>query len=124
MTTSLEIHDLPDTGQIEVRLVESGGACQRVAPSAFGVKLSDDERATLNRYHAEYRRPTLGGLAQIEAVEGAMRNLGRLLFEITFGTNSGGRALLDDVMGRDDPGGVDDSIVPAGVFVAALGADE
>ena len=102
MTTSLEIHDLPDTGQIEVRLVESGGACQRVAPSAFGVKLSDDERATLNRYHAEYRRPTLGGLAQIEAVEGAMRNLGRLLFEITFGTNSGGRALLDDVMGRDD----------------------
>ncbi len=102
MTASLEIHDLPDTGQIEVRLVESGGASQQAAPSAFGLELSDDERTTLNRYHAEYRRPTLGGLAQIEAVEGAMRNLGRLLFEITFGANSGGRALLDDVMGRDD----------------------
>ncbi len=107
MTASLEIHDQPDTGQIEVRLVESGGDRQQAAPSAFGLELSDDERATLDRYHGEYRRPSLvsgssGGLAQIEAVETAMRNLGRLLFEIAFGANSGGRGLLDDVMGRDD----------------------
>ncbi|MCE2499626.1 MAG: tetratricopeptide repeat protein [Dehalococcoidia bacterium] len=102
MTASLEIHDLPEAGHIEVRLVESGGTSQQAARSAFALELSDDERATLNRYHAEYRRPTLGGLAQIEAVEGAMRNLGRLLLEIVFGANSGGRALLDDVMGRDD----------------------
>ena len=107
MTASLEIHDLPETVQIEVRLVEPGGDSRQAGPSAFGLELSDEERVTLNRYHAEYRRPSLvwgssGGLAQVEAVEGVMRNLGRLLFEITFGANSGARVLLDDVMGRDD----------------------
>ena len=102
MTASLEIHDLPEGGHIEVRLVELGGDSRRAAPSPFALELSDAERATLDRYQVESRRPTLGGLSRIEAVEGAMRNLGRVLFEVTFGTSSGGRALLDDAMGRED----------------------
>ena len=41
MTASLEIHDLPDTGQIEVRLVEADvEPAKEAAPATFALELS------------------------------------------------------------------------------------
>ena len=100
----LEIHDLSGDGQIKVCLVEPNEGRREAQPVEFRLDLSNDERAALDRYHHDYRHPTLGGVAQVEAVESAMRNLGRLMFETAFGVNSGGRELLDTVMGREDRG--------------------
>lgn len=102
IAASLEIHDLPATGQIQVRLVEPSGDCRDAPPAAFALELSDAERAALDWYHGEYLRPTIGAVARIEAVEEAMRNLGRLLFELVFAAGGAGRELLDDVLGRDE----------------------
>ena len=112
MTASLEIHDLSDSQQILVRLTEPAMAAKEAPPASFALQLSDEERSALDRYHWECRRPSsiwgsmaggpAGGLAQIEAVEAAMRNLGRLLFEMTFASGGAGRELLDEVMQRDD----------------------
>ena len=102
MAASLEIHDRPESGQIQVRLADSDTRVQEAPPSGFALDLSEEDRATLHRYHAAYRKPTIGAMAQVEAVEGAMRNLGRLLFELAFPGGSASRELLDEVMGRDD----------------------
>ena len=104
MAASLEIHDLLNTGQVQARLVEASGEAREAAPAAFGIDLSEEERGALDRYHTEFRRGSPGGIAQIEAVELAMRNLGRLLFESAFGADSEARELLDEVMGRDERG--------------------
>ncbi len=102
--THLVIHDLPGTGQIRVALDESGGDRRDAAPVDFALQLNHDERATLDRYHRENRAPTVGAVARVEAVEGAMRNLGRLLFETTFAAGSEARGFLDEVMASEDRG--------------------
>ncbi len=104
MAASLEIHDLLDTGEVQVRLVEASGNAREAAPAVFGIDLSEEERGALDRYHTEFRRGSPGGIAQIEAVELAMRNLGRLLFESAFGAEGESRGLLDEVMARDERG--------------------
>lgn len=100
----LEIHDLSEDGQIKVSLVEPGEERRESQPVEFRLILSDEERAALERYHVDFRNPTLGGVAQVEALESAMRNLGRLLFETAFGAGSGARGLLDTMMAREDRG--------------------
>ena len=102
MAASLEIHDLPAVGQLQVCLTEATGTRREAPPVSFALALSEDERATLDRYHTEYQRPAIGALARVEAVEEAMRNLGRLLFEVAFAAGSAGRGLLDEVMGREE----------------------
>ena len=100
----LEIHDLPETGQLKVGLAESGSERRETSPVEFGLALTDDERATLDRYHKEHVSPTIGSVARVEAVEGVMRNLGRLLFETAFAEGGQGREFLDEVMEREDRG--------------------
>ena len=100
----LEIHDLSDTDRLRVSLVESENGRRNAAPVEFRLELTDDERATLDRYHREHVSPTIGSVARVEAVEGVMRNLGRLLFETAFPADSQARGFLDDVMAREDRG--------------------
>lgn len=100
----LEIHDLPDTGEIMVSLAESGEARRNAASVGFALALAAEERAALDRYHSEHVKPTIGASARVEAVEGVMRNLGRLLFETAFPTGSQARGFLDEVMAREDRG--------------------
>ena len=102
IAATLEIRDRFENGQIQVSLAEPEGSRREATPTAFALGLSDEERATLDAYNAEYRRPTPGAVARVETLEGALRNLGRLLFETAFGAGGDGRALLDEVMGRDE----------------------
>ena len=124
MAASLEIHDLYDVGQVQVLLVETSGESRETPPRAFSVELSEEERGALDRYHTEYRGGSPGRIAQIEAVELAMRNLGRLLFESAFAADTGSREILDEVMGARRSGRLDARVLPTGVHVAALGTDE
>ncbi len=100
----LAIHDLSDMGQLMVSLSEPRGARRDAAPVEFALELADEERAMLDRYHREHVTPTIGAVARVEAVEGVMRNLGRLLFEIAFSPSSQARGFLDEVMAREDRG--------------------
>ena len=102
MTANLEIHDLPAVGQLQVCLAEPTGSRREAPQAPFALELSDDERAALDQYHREYYRPTVGALPQVAAVEEAMRNLGRLLFEMTFPAGGPAREFLDAVMARDE----------------------
>ena len=102
IAATLEIRDLFEAGQIQVSLAEADGTRTDAAPATFALELSAEERATLDAYSAEYRRPSPGAVARVEAVEEVMRNLGRLLFETVFGGGTEGRALLNEVMGRDE----------------------
>ena len=102
IAATLEIRDLFEAGQIQVSLAEADGTRRDAALATFALELSAEERATLDAYSAEYRRPTPGAVARVEAVEEVMRNLGRLLFETVFGAGGDGRALLNEVMGRDE----------------------
>ena len=105
MAASLEIHDLFDAGQVQVRLVEASGEARETAPVGFGIDLSEEERGALDRYHTDFRR----GAARQESLRSKRSSWpcatwGRLLFESVFGADSEGRALLDEVMGRDERG--------------------
>ncbi len=100
----LEIHDLSETGQLRVSLAETGSERRDGPPVEFGLTLTAEERATLDRYHKEQVSPTIGSLARVEAVEAVMRNLGRLLFETAFAAGGQGREFLDEVMAREDRG--------------------
>ena len=104
IAAQLGIHDLSETGQLMVSLAEPGRDRRDATPIEFALQLTDDERATLDRYHREHVSPTIGGVARVEAVEGVMRNLGRVLFETAFGSGSQGRGFLDEVMAREDRG--------------------
>ncbi len=100
----LQIHDLSETGQLRVSLAESGGESRDAPPLDFGLTLTAEERAALDRYHKEHVSPTVGSVARVEAVEAVMRNLGRLLFETAFASGGQGREFLDEVMAREDRG--------------------
>lgn len=100
----LEIHDLPDDAQIRVSLAQTGSGRQEAPPIDFGLELSEAQRASLDRYHREYLSPAVGAVDRVEAVEGTLRNLGRLLFENAFPRGSEPRGFLDEIMGRDDRG--------------------
>ena len=96
----LELRDLPAAGQVQVRLADGNGGDRAADPSPFAVPLSETERAALTRYYREIRCPPLGALPRLEAVEAAMRNLGRLLAELVFPAGSAAHALLRDAAGR------------------------
>ena len=97
-TPSLQIQDLSDSGQLQVSLVQPGADVRAAPPVPFTLAFSPDERAALDRYHAEYLRPGVDALPRLAAVETAMRNLGRLLFELAFPAAGAARRLLDDAL--------------------------
>ena len=102
-TPSLSIIDLADTGQVQVRAVDASGGDTLAAPGAFAADLSADERAGLDWYHYGYPLTPIGALPRAEAIETALRNLGRLLFETVFVAGSQARELLDKQLEAGDP---------------------
>ncbi|CAI8003422.1 hypothetical protein GBAR_LOCUS3647 [Geodia barretti] len=98
---SLEIKEIPDHGQVELRLTTATGSTSSSSPTTFTLDLTDDERAALDWYHTEFQRAPIGALNRAEAIEEATRNLGRVLFETLFSAGSEGRSLLDQFLAED-----------------------
>ncbi len=100
----LEIHDLTGTGELQVRFAEPGMARRSAEPVGFALPLSEEERATLDRYHTDPWRPADGAVARLEAIEGVKRNLGRLLFETAFAAGTQSRGFLEEMLASEDRG--------------------
>ena len=94
MTQTLEIHDLADSGQLQ--LVSRAGDVRRTAPPvAFRNPLEAAEWQEIQWFFREYRaRPFGQAKARAEAIENVLRNLGRLLFEAVFNGSDEARAIF------------------------------
>lgn len=90
MTKALEIHDLAETGQLQ--LVRRNDDDVRPAPSVeFTHPVSASDQQELEWYFREYLdRPFVPAKTRAEAITTGLANLGRLLFEVVF--NSGEEA--------------------------------
>ncbi len=88
MVNRLEIHDLPDSGQLRLVLQKDDGLTES-PPAPFRLPLEDSDRAEINWYFGEYLETPFGpARARAEALEVKFRNLGRLLFESVFGNEA------------------------------------
>ena len=97
MPDILEIHDLPETGQLQLSLISDSGLRESAPPIPFQVPLTDAELQEMAWLFTEYAADPFGdSRARAEAVETGLRDLGRLLFETVL--QSGGPAL--DTVGR------------------------
>ena len=97
MVKLLEIHDLPDTGQLQLLLNDANGdsGTRSAPPVEFRNPLDDSDRAEIAWYFQEYLDNPFGtAKSRAEAVETGLRNLGRLLFELVFGGNDAARELF------------------------------
>ena len=97
MTRSLEIHDLPDSGQLQLVLqAEDGPVAAPATP--FSNPLASSDRAEISWYFQEYLDSPFGpNVERAGAVENGFRNLGRLLYEMVFPEGES-RQLLDTAL--------------------------
>ena len=94
MANRLEIHDLPQSGQIQAALLTDAGT-RYAAPVPFRNPLEAGDRAEISWYFQEYFEAPYGPARErAQAVQNGFRNFGRLLFESVFG-NGEARELLD-----------------------------
>ena len=85
MVKRLEIHDLPESGQLQLVLQEDDGV-KSAPPVQFGNPLDDSGRSEICWYFQEYLDSPFGASRErAQTVENGFRNLGRLLFEFVFG---------------------------------------
>ncbi|MFQ6026444.1 MAG: tetratricopeptide repeat protein [Dehalococcoidia bacterium] len=98
MSTLLEIHDLPETGQVQVYLRTPEGI--RSAPaSEFQDPLDPSDVTEIDWYFQEFLDHPVGeAKARAEAVEAGLPNLGRLLFEQVLRASDEANALYSEVM--------------------------
>ena len=98
MTKALEIVHLPHSGQVQ--LAWTSGTDRRTAPPAsFQHPVDDDARNEIGWYFQRFLQDPFGqSKARGEAVEGGLRNLGRLLFEVVFRGNSEAEAAFSQAM--------------------------
>ncbi|MYC31403.1 MAG: tetratricopeptide repeat protein [Chloroflexi bacterium] len=84
MVNRLEIRDLPETGQLQLRLID-GEDTVEAPPVNFPDPLGPGEQAEFSWYLQEYLDSPFGlARERGQAVEAALRNLGRLMFEAVF----------------------------------------
>ncbi len=84
MAKSLEIVDLPDTGQVQLAWTD-GDSQGTAPPSAFQMPLDDAGQAEIGWYFRRFLQDPFGpSKSRAAAVEERLRNLGRLLFEMVF----------------------------------------
>ena len=97
MTKCLEIHDLHDSGQLQL-VLRSGDDSTSAAPVPFRVPLDVSDFAEISWYFQEYLDYPFGlARDRAEAVENGLRNLGRLMFETVF-RDGEARTLLDQAL--------------------------
>ena len=96
MTTALEIHDLAEVGQLQLRW-RSGEKCLLAPPVPFSNPLDDSDRVELGWYFQDYLDNPFGqSKERSDAVETGLRNLGRLLFEVVFRSNDEAQSIYAD----------------------------
>ena len=94
MVKRLEIHDLPDSAQVQLAL-QLDDDRQSAPPAPFRNPLESSDRAEISWYFQEYLDYPFGAAKErAGAVEEGLRNLGRLLFESVFRVGAA-RDLLD-----------------------------
>ena len=96
MTKVLEICHLAESGQVQLR-INDGGQVRSAPPEGFLLQnVTPDERA-LQWYFRQYMDAPFGpNRERAEGIEGVLRNLGRLLFELVFGSNDEAREIYSD----------------------------
>ena len=94
MVKRLEIHDLADSGELQL-VLQGDGARHSAAAVQFCNPLEDSDRAEICWYFQEYLDYPFGAARErAGAVEEGLRNLGRLLFETVFPAGEA-REMLD-----------------------------
>jgi tetratricopeptide (TPR) repeat protein len=93
VTKALEIHQLAETGQIQLYL-KNDDDCRIAPPVTFQDPLDASDRQEIEWYFQGYLDNPFGAAkARAEAVETGLRNLGRLLFELVFRGNQDAQSL-------------------------------
>ena len=97
MVKCFEIHDLPDSGQLQLVLRDDEGP-KSAPPVQFRDPLDTSDRAEISWYHQEFLNHPFGPARdRAGAVENGFRTLGRLLFEFVFSEGEA-RALFNSAM--------------------------
>ena len=97
MTQTLEIHDLADSGQLQL-ICRAGNDSRSASPVGFRNPLEASDHQEIEWYFREYRAHPFGqARARAEAIENALRNLGRLFFEAVFNGNEDAKSIFAQV---------------------------
>lgn len=82
MPEILEIQDLPESGQLQVSVIDGSGNRESSTPVAFPFPLTKEEQQEIEWLFTGYAVSPFGeSRSRAEAVEAGLRDLGRLLFE-------------------------------------------
>ncbi len=85
MPLTLEILDLPETGQIQLSILNDDGSRLNAPPIAFPFPLTEAERQEMEWLFTEYSASPFGdSRSRADAVETGLRDLGRLMLETLF----------------------------------------
>lgn len=84
LVKSLEIRDLPESGELQLSL-RTDNSLETSPPVSFRIPLEAGDRSEISWYFQEFPEYPFGPARdRAEAVENGFRNLGRLLFETVF----------------------------------------
>ena len=89
MPNTLEILDLPDTGQLQLTIIHDSGNRQSAPPVSFPFPLTDAELLEMAWLFTEYASSPFGeSHRRAESVEAGLRDLGRLMLETVLRASS------------------------------------
>ena len=98
MADTLEILDLPETGQVQVSVIDETGSRESAPPVSFPFPLTDAELLEMAWFFTEFAHEPFGeSRNRAEAVESGLRDLGRLMMETLFRSSEEATALLGRV---------------------------
>ena len=111
MPNTLEILELPDTGQLQLSLLDSGGNRLTAPPVTFPFPVTDAEQQEIVWLLTEYSSHPFGdSRSRANAVESGLRDLGRLILETVFRSSPEASDILSQLT-RNDAGAFSISII-------------
>ena len=104
MPAILEIIDLPQTGQLQLSARDEAGNRKSSLPVSFAHPLNDDESNEISWLFTGYPAAPFGeSRSRAEAAEAGLRDLGRLLFEVVFGSSDDAKEIWTSVVADNGP---------------------
>ena len=102
MPNTLEILDLPDSGQLQLSILDDEGNRLSAPPVAFPYPLTEAELQEMAWLFTEYSSNPFGeSLSRAEAVETGLRDLGRLMLETVFRSSAEAEEIWSQVSSDD-----------------------